>query len=147
MTNFRLRPAATEDLPEIKSLVRAAHINPTGLKWPRFVVVENDQGEVIACGQIKPHRDGSHEFASLVVDSDYRGQGIARSLVAHLTDIHEGKLYLMCRSSLGEFYEKLGFEVIAKPQMPPYFRKISQLASLVEILRKENETLLVMQKT
>lgn len=102
---------------------------------------------MIACAQIKPHRDGSHELASLVVDADYRGQGIARSLVEHLTEIHAGELYLICRASLGDFYEKLGFEVVSQPQMTPYFRKISRLASLVEIIHKEGETLLVMRRT
>ena len=145
MTKINLRYAVAGDLAAIKALVRAARINPTGLKWPHFVIVENGLGEVIACGQIKPHRDGSHELASLVVDPQYRGQGIACSLVEYLTEIHEGELYLMCRASLGEFYEKLGFEVIAEPQMPPYFRKITRLASLVEILQKEGETLLVMR--
>ena len=84
MTAFTLRPANAADFPAIKYLVRSARINPTGLKWSRFVVAENDLGEVIGCGQIKPHKDGSYELASLVVEENYRGQGIARSLVAHL---------------------------------------------------------------
>ena len=147
MINISIRHAVAEDRPAIKALVRAAHVNPTGLKWPRFIVAVNKLGVVIACAQIKPHRDGSHELASLVVDPDCRGQGVARSLVEYLTEIHEGELYLMCRSSLREFYKKLGFEVAAKSKMPPYFRKISRLASLAEILHKENETLLVMRYT
>jgi N-acetylglutamate synthase-like GNAT family acetyltransferase len=146
MTIYTLRPANSADFPTIKNLVRSAQINPTGLKWPRFVVAENDLGEVIGCGQIKPHRDGSFELASLVVAENYQGQGIARSLVAHLTSNNQGKLYLMCRSSLGEFYQKLGFTPVSEPQMPPYFRRISRLASLVEFLQKEGETLLVMRK-
>jgi len=146
MTTYTLRPANSADFPTIKNLVRSAQINPTGLKWPRFVVAENDLGEVIGCGQIKPHRDGSFELASLVVAENYQGQGIARSLVAHLTSNHQDTLYLMCRSSLGEFYQKLGFTPVSEPQMPPYFRRISRLASLVEFLQKEGETLLVMRK-
>lgn len=146
MTNFSLRPANAGDFPAIRKLVRAAHINPTGLKWPRFVIAENELGEVIGCGQIKPHLDGSYELASLVVAADYRGQGIARSLVAHFTSNHEGELYLMCRSSLGMFYEKFGFATLSETQMPPYFRRISHLASITKILRKEGETLLVMRQ-
>ena len=146
MINIFIRTAVAEDLPAIKALVRAASINPTGLKWPRFIVAANNLGKVIACGQIKPHRDGSHELASLVVDPDCRGQGVARSLVEYLTEIHEGELYLMCRSSLREFYKKFGFEVAFKSQMPPYFRNISNLASLVKIIGRKGETLLVMRK-
>jgi amino-acid N-acetyltransferase len=146
MTTFSLRPSIPSDFPAIKNLVRTAQINPTGLKWPRFVIAESDLGEVIGCAQIKPHRDGSFELASLVVAENYRGQGIARSIVAHLTTHHEGTLYLMCRSSLREFYQKLGFAPVSEPQMPPYFRRISRLASLAEFLQKEGETLLVMRK-
>jgi len=143
---FPLRPAVADDATRIRELVRAARINPTGLDWQRFIVAVDPQGEVIACGQIKTHRDGSAELASLVVDPEYRGRGIARSLTEHLTEIHEGPLYLMCRASLGEFYTKLGFQIVSKPEMPSYFRKISHLASLVEILQKEGETLLVMYR-
>lgn len=146
MTAFTLRPAKSADFLAIKNLVRTARINPSGLSWPRFVIAQNNFGEVIGCGQIKPHRDGSFELASLVVAENYRGQGIARSLVAHLTANHQGNLYLMCRSSLGEFYKKLGFVSVLEPQMPPYFRRISRLASLVEFLQKEGENLLVMRK-
>lgn len=141
-----LRSAVSDDAPRIRKLVRAARINPTGLDWHRFVVAENTQGEIIGCGQIKPHRDGTHELASLVVDPVCRGQGIARALVEHLIETHQGSLYLMCRASLGEFYKKFGFDPILEPEMPPYFRRINRLASLVEFLQKEGETLLVMHK-
>ena len=147
MTTFSLRLAKAADFAAIKNLVRTARINPTGVKWPRFVIAENDLGKVIGCAQIKSHRDGSNELASLVVALDYRGQGMARSLVAHLTGNYKGDLYLTCRSSLGEFYAKLGFESIHEHQMPPYFRRINRLASLLDILRKEGETLLVMRRT
>ena len=147
MTAFTLRPAKSADFPVIKNLVRNARINPTGLRWPRFVIAENYAGEVVGCVQIKPHRGGAFELASLVVAENYQGQGVARSLVAHLTANHEGDLYLMCRSSLGEFYEKLGFIPVSEPKMPPYFRRISRLTSLIEFLQKEGETLLVMRKS
>ena len=147
MTTFWLRPANADDFAAIKNLVYIARINPLGLKWPRFAIAENGLGEVIGCAQIKSHRDGSQELASLVVAPDYRGQGIARSLVTHLTGNHKGDLYLTCRSSLGEFYENFGFEPIDEQQMPPFFRRVSRLASLLDILHKGDETMLVMRRT
>lgn len=147
MTTFWLRPANADDFAAIKNLVYIARINPLGLKWPRFTIAENDLGEVIGFAQIKSHRDGSQELASLVVAPDYRGQGIARSLVTHLIGNHKGDLYLTCRSSLGEFYENFGFEPIDNQQMPPFFRRVSRLASLLDILHKGDETMLVMRRT
>ena len=96
--------------------------------------------------QIKPHKDGSDELASLVVDPAYSGMGIARALVEHLIGIYDGTLYLMCRATLGEFYQRFGFKAVLEPQMPPYFRRIAKLASLVEIMSKAGETLLIMKR-
>jgi len=145
MKAFILRPATSEDIPRILSLVLAAHINPTGLDWGRFVVACTKQNEVIGCGQIKSHRDGSNELASIVVDPDWRGRGVARGIIEHLLASYERPLYLMCRSSLGSLYEKFGFRVLEYTKMPKYFQLVSRLTSVLEILRKEGETLLVME--
>jgi hypothetical protein len=67
---FSLRPAAKKDQPEIRKLVLAGGINPSGLDWQRFFVAEDQAGKVIGCAQLKPHRDGSVELASLVVVED-----------------------------------------------------------------------------
>lgn len=143
---FTLRPARKSDQQQIQRLVWSARLNPTGLDWRRFTLANDSSGGIVACAQIKPHRDGSHEMASLVVDPDYRGQGLARLIIAELIQSHQGDLYLMCRSSLGEFYAKFGFRALGEPEMPPYFRRISKLTSLAEILSKEGELLLIMYR-
>jgi N-acetylglutamate synthase-like GNAT family acetyltransferase len=143
---FTLRPATQADSDAIHGLVHIGGINPTGLDWRRFVVADTQEGQVIGCGQIKPHRDGSFELASIVVHPDWRGQGVARSLIEHLIETHQGDMYLMCRTELGPFYEKFGFRVISITEMPPYFRRINRLVSLVAKLRSEGSGLLVMQR-
>lgn len=144
-SKITLRPARGTDKSVIRSLVFGARLNPTGLDWQRFVVGIDSSGEVVACAQIKPHRDGSQELASLVVSPEYRGQGIARLIMEHLIQHHAGDLYLMCRASLGAFYRKFGFEAVAGTEMPPYFQRVSRLASLAEILREEGVSLLIMR--
>ena len=146
MNPYFLRSATSEDIPRIRTLVIAAHINPTGLDWKRFVLAIHARAEVIGCGQIKPHRDGSYELASIVVQPDWRGQGVARGIIEHLLAPEEGPLYLMCRSALGPLYEKFGFRVLKHDEMPKYFQRVSRLTSVIEILRKEGETLLVMKR-
>ena len=143
---FTLRPGTASDVPFIRALVRAARINPTGLDWRRFVVAVTSEGEVIGCGQVKLHRDGSRELASLVVAPAWRGRGVARAIIEHLLATHPGELYLMCRSRLGPLYERFGFRAIDEAEMPKYFRRVSRLARLVEVLRKEGETLWVMRR-
>lgn len=143
---FTLRPATAADAPTIQALIRQAGINPTGLKWPRFILATAADGQIIGCGQIKPHADGSHELASLAVVPAWQGQGVARSLIEHLLTAHAGDLYLMCRAPLGPFYEKFGFQKLADHQMPPYFRRIKTLTKIAEFVIQEGALLWVMYR-
>ena len=144
---FQLRSAAEEDSTAIRDLVRIGKINPTGLKWERFMIAENADGQVIGCCQVKPHRDGSDELASLVVHPDWRGQGIARALIEHFLSTHEGDLYLMCSSKLGPLYEKFGFQIIPRDELPRYFQRIMRLMGVFEIMRGDGEGGLIMKRT
>jgi N-acetylglutamate synthase-like GNAT family acetyltransferase len=141
-----LRAAKGEDHPQIRNLVWRGRINPFGLDWKRFVVVENPDGKIVGCTQIKHHRDGSFELASLVVEPGYRGQGIARVMVENLIHSHKGDLYLMCRSTLREFYRQFGFEAVTETEMPIYFRRVSRLASIAKIIKDSGGVLLVMKR-
>jgi len=145
-TNYKLREATEDDAQAIRDLVRSARINPTGLDWERFVLAESAREGVIGCAQIKPHRDGSQELASLVVASEWRGQGVARMIIERLLRDHPGEMYLMCRSSLGPLYKKFGFREVEQDEMPKYFRLIKRLSRVVEVLQREGETLLVMKR-
>lgn len=140
-----MRPARESDLSAIRSLIRSSKINPTGLKWPRFIIAETPGVKMIACGQLKPHIDGSTEIASIAVQPEYRNQGLARAIIEELMRDAPRPLYLMCRFELGPLYEKFNFYPLQQEEMPPYFRRISKLASLVDLLFREGTTLLVMR--
>ena len=142
---FSILPATATDDPAIRELVRIGRINPTGLDWRRFVVAVDSSGKAIGCGQVKPHRDGSHELASIVVHPDWRGKGVARAIIQDLLETHPGEMHLMCRAELGPFYEKFGFRALSAAETPPYFRRISRLAGLLHALQREGTRLLVMQ--
>lgn len=143
---FTLRLAIAEDDPAIRRLVQIGRINPTGLDWRRFILGISPAGDVIGCGQVKPHGDGSREVASIVVDPDWRGRGVARAIIERLLDENPGTLYLMCRSVLGPFYEKFGFSSLSFEEMPKYFRRISRVAGLLHALQREEDSLLVMRR-
>lgn len=129
-TQLTLRPARAADEVAIHGLIREGGINPLGIRWERFVVIEAEDGEVIACGQIKPHSDGTQELASIVVTRPYRGQGLARRIIEHLVASHDGVLYLICAEQVCSMYEKFGFQTIGESEYPRFFRRLSWLMKI-----------------
>ena len=144
---FNLRPATEDDLKIIRRLVRIGQINPVGLKWQRFIMAETPDGQVIGCGQIKSHSDGSDELASIVVHPDWRGQSVARAIIEHLLAAHSGDLYLMCRANMGQMYEKFGFHPIELDEMPRYFRRIMRMLGFLDRVRNDEEGVLIMKRS
>ena len=127
----QLRPAVRSDARKIRSLILRVGINPTGLEWRRFIVAEDAAGRFIGCGQVKVHKDGSRELASIAVEEAWRRRGIGSRLVRELMHQHDPPLWLTCRSNLTEFYGRYGFvEVVDPAQMTRTFRKIVRLARM-----------------
>lgn len=143
--NYTIRPALESESTQIKNLIKLVGINSAGLDWKRFLVAVNDSGQVIACGQIKPHGGDIRELASIATLPEYRRQGIARAVIEILLRENPGTLYLMCIAHNGPIYEKFGFQVIAKELMPRYFSRIKKLFDVATMFRKTGEDLLVMK--
>lgn len=122
---YATRPAVQADQQAITAIVRAAGINPFSLRWQRFLVAEED-GRIIGLAQMKPHRDGSRELASLAVMPERQGQGIGSALVQALLAGECGPIYLTCRDPLESYYARFGFRRLASREMPPYFRRLSR---------------------
>jgi N-acetylglutamate synthase-like GNAT family acetyltransferase len=126
-----IRPAAADDQPTIRRLVREAHINPRDLNWPNFVVAEDD-GAIVGVGQVKAHRDGSRELASIAVVPARQRQGIGRALIETLLTREQGAaLHLTCRSELQSYYERFGFRRLERAEYPPYFARIVPMINFV----------------
>lgn len=145
MTEYQVRPAGEAESTQIKDLIHEVGINPTGLDWKRFLVAMDASGRVIGCGQIKPHGQDILELASIAVKPEYRGQGIARSIIERLLAENPRPLYLMCIEHNGPMYEKFGFQRIELADMPKYFRRMKNLFNMSKMLRKLDEDLLVMK--
>jgi N-acetylglutamate synthase-like GNAT family acetyltransferase len=117
-----IRPARQAEQKLIRQIVRDAQINPFQLDWRRFLVAEVD-GRVVGTGQIKPHRDGSRELASIAVVPGFRRHGIASAIIRQLIAHEDGQLVLTCNASLEGFYRQFGFRRLGKEELLPYFRR------------------------
>jgi len=146
LAEFTLRPAVQADFPAIRMLIHAVHINPMGLDWRHFLVAVIPEGTLLACGQIKPHTDGSRELASIAVQMTARGQGLARAIIeALLAREKQRPLYLMCRARLEPLYIKFGFRAIKRAEMPPYFQRISRAERIFNSKAQPQDRLSVMR--
>ena len=133
------------DAATIKALIRLVRINPMDLDWKRFLVATDADGEMLACGQVKPHGDGTLELASLAVHPAWRRRGLARRIVEQLLSQSPRPLYLTCRSGLESFYQKFGFRTLASNELTPYFRRLQRLAGAMMGVFHDGDTLLVMR--
>ena len=128
-----IRPATEADRRAILGLMRPRDYNRVNLQPACFLVAE-EEGMVIGIGQIKRHRDGTPELASLVVAAERRGAGIGQALVRALVARHQGPLYLFCLATLESFYAALGFQRAARRQLPLTLAFIHGLGNTVGCL-------------
>jgi N-acetylglutamate synthase-like GNAT family acetyltransferase len=142
-----LRKATAGDAKAIRALIWRVKINPMDLDWRRFVVAVTEQNAVIGCGQIKPHGDGTLELASIAVVPEFQGQGIGKSIIRKLLAESSPPLYLTCRDTIESYYHQFGFQAMSYEQMPPYFKRISRIATLLGRLSPGMGQLRVMVKT
>jgi N-acetylglutamate synthase-like GNAT family acetyltransferase len=142
---FSLRKATKEDSTFIRTLIWRVGINPMGLDWQHFVVAVHEHGVRIGCAQLKVHKDGSRELASVAVVPLYRHQGAAETMIRELLAGQTPPIYLTCRGSLTSFYDRFRFiEMIDLDLMPAYFRRVKRIFLWFEKLGLARERLAVM---
>jgi amino-acid N-acetyltransferase len=107
MPTIQIRPAVEADQSTIKQLVSAEQLDPSALHWSHFVIAENND-QVVGIGQIRPHPRG-RELGSLVVQEDFREQGVGTLIVNALLEKEKGDVFLECESSMGAYYSQFGF--------------------------------------
>jgi N-acetylglutamate synthase-like GNAT family acetyltransferase len=118
-----IRPATEADQATIRRLIREANLNPMSLNWPNFVVAEED-GAVVGIGQVKSHRDGSRELASIAVVPARQGSGIGSAVIRTLLAREAGVLHLTCRRTMQGYYERFGLRRLQAADFPKYFRRL-----------------------
>lgn len=106
----------------IRRMIHQAGINPMGVRWPSFVIDEED-GAIVGVGQVKQHGSGTRELASIAVVPERQGTGIGSRIIRMLLAREQGVLYLTCRSELEGYYRRFGFSRVEPREYPAYFRR------------------------
>lgn len=145
MVEYKIRSALESEFAQIKALINLVGINPSGLDWKRFIVGVNDEGQVIACGQLKPHSGDILELASIGTHPNYERKGIASAIIVELLKTPTRPLYLMCMEHNGSLYEKFGFRTMDENEMPKYFRRMKNLFKVADVVMRSGEDLLIMK--
>ncbi len=145
MLDFNFRPATAADAPAIRALIHLVRINPLDLDWQHFILAVSPSGEMLGCGQIKIHGDGSRELASLAVWPRYQRQGIGKAIMTRLMNGAEPPLYLTCRAVMQPYYVPFGFRLLEPAEMPPYFRRIWAIFRLLKAFIPPDDHLRVMR--
>jgi N-acetylglutamate synthase-like GNAT family acetyltransferase len=139
----KLRRARQDDFPAIRRLIWKVHINPTGLDWRHFWVAVDVQDRIVATGQLKPHRDGSIEMASIATEPAWRGRGIASLIIHTLMAEAPRPLYLVTIPPTAPFYIRFGFRTLAADEMPPNLRKEYRFASWISHIFNKGRPMMV----
>jgi N-acetylglutamate synthase-like GNAT family acetyltransferase len=133
------------DQPAIRRLIAEAGINRMGLNWPHFLVAE-EEGAIVGVAQVKAHKDGSRELASVAVSPAWQRQGIARSLIEKLLSREPGVvLHLTCQPRLEQYYARFGFRRLAPADYPTYFRRMVPLVNV--LMRLLGTQIVVMRRS
>ena len=96
------------------------------------LIAARSQGRLAGCIGIEPHGDAGI-IRSLAVAPEYRGRGIARSLVSRAEALAWGRgvrrLYLLTEGA-AEFWRKAGYSVVLRSEAPAAIRASAEFASL-----------------
>ena len=138
-----IRPATKADQATIRRLIREANLNRMSLDWPNFVVAEQE-GAVVGIGQVKPHKDGSRELASIAVVPAQQGSGIGSAVIRTLLAREAGVLHLTCRRQMQGYYERFGFRRLEPSEFPPYYKRLIPIVNTFARLLKTE--ILVMRR-
>lgn len=117
---INIRSATIADDLTIKQMVREARLDPTSLKWQRFLIAEYEN-EIVGIGQIKQY-PGCEELGSLVTKKDYRGIGIGGKLIESLETRAGRPLYLLCGAHNEGYYLRFAYETISWWDAPNFLK-------------------------
>jgi len=116
-------PARPHDLRGALDLLGRSELTQQDVSagWGHYFVVREDDGRVVAVAGLELHGDDGL-LRSVAVDADYRGQGLAASLIdaifARAARVGLRSVYLLTTGAR-DYFARRGFVDCARDQAPP----------------------------
>ena len=124
---LRAEPARPHDLREALDLLGRSELAEQDVAegWGHYFVVREDDGRVVGLAGLEVYgEDGL--LRSVAVDPDYRGQGLAASLVEAVLEraqrIHLRAVYLLTATAR-DYFARHGFVDCPREEAPPGVRE------------------------
>ena len=120
-----IRPAGRSDLPGIESLLADSHLPLVGVEEHLgYYLVAEERGRVLGVVGLEPYGK-SGLLRSAAVHPDWRGRGLAKTLVQQLIAESTARgirtLYLLTTTA-EHFFPRFGFKPIARDAVPEAVR-------------------------
>jgi N-acetylglutamate synthase-like GNAT family acetyltransferase len=106
----------TEDIPYIKKYCKEERLDSENLENEennKYIIAKINE-KIIGFGRIKIYDRTIYELCSVVVDKEFRNQGIGKQMLEKLLANISESVYLMTEDTNIPFYKKLDFEVSGK---------------------------------
>eukprot|EP01024_Parvocaulis_polyphysoides_P001137 TRINITY_DN10315_c1_g1_i1.p1 TRINITY_DN10315_c1_g1~~TRINITY_DN10315_c1_g1_i1.p1 ORF type:complete len:181 (+),score=17.46 TRINITY_DN10315_c1_g1_i1:158-700(+) len=149
--DLKIRKGRQDDINLIRTMVIRERMNPLTLDPLRFIVAEKDDTKKLAgCVQLADLQNNKKELRTLIVEPDFRGQGVGQILVQEiLKDVGECQVYIVTLLSTQPFYEKFDFNTIGLSDLPTdlWMLWIEFLLGTVVARVVANDKLIIMRKT
>jgi len=153
MADITIRKASLTDIPALLGLINAYAAKGIMLPRTEFEMAENirdftvvyDGDEIVGCGALHFYTPTSAEVRSLAVDPTRKSHGLGRMIVESLIDEsnEHGLHSLFAFTYVQGFFEKLGFSVVDRGELPlkawkdclrcPKFQACDEIAMLLRL--------------
>lgn len=132
-----IRAGEPADQASINDMVAGDRLNPMTVNAENFLLA-TDRGVILGAVQLRRHADHAHELATLVVEREHRGRGIASRLIEALLVRQRAPVFMITGRAHTDHYSRWGFRPIARRDAPASIRfnhSMGQLAGLFSLLR------------
>ena len=119
---YSLRKATQNDAPHLRNIVQTVGINPFGIYWKRFFVLES-KDTIIGCVQLKNQNRKYQELTSLAILPSWQGQKLSTLLIQKCIEVSTKELFLVCDAQLELMYKKHGFYTLPKSKQSNFYRR------------------------